>query len=298
MNNGVECYGFRCNLAVKDITIYNVNLPDTQESRNKLFNNFFSYLKDKKMLETSYNKRKYIIIYKEEVKNIFHCQVARKREVSINQFDNGDIIERKEEDYPYVNIFVDLVGQKIIIEVNSAVFDNVDTCKKVLQNVMRNYFKSIDVMVEIHPITEKRDFKNCFSGGKIKKVYFEMNIPNWGNAASAAKELAEDSKNMGAEKIIFSLLNKEGNIIYREEEMESFVQYVADGAGSWKVDGIDDSGDKFSVKSEEQKKKMMINITRDEINEKIDEILLLRLAEIFNMMEKNEGLKIDYDSRK
>lgn len=295
MNSSVECYGFRCNLAVKDISIYNVDLPDSKESRNKMFVDFFSHLQEKRILETTYNKRKYIIIYKEELRDIIHCQIARKREVSINQFDNGVIIEKKEEDFPYVNIFIDLIGQKIIIEVNSSVFDNVDTCKKVLENIMRNYFRNLDVIVEIHPIIEKKQFRTCFEDCKIEKISFEMNVPNWGNASSAAKELAEDSKNMGAEKIQYSLFNKEGNIIYKEDEMDSFVRYISDGAGSWQVNGKDKYGSKFSVKSENQKKKLIMNMSRDRINSELDEIESAIIKDTFNKIETIERLKMKYE---
>lgn len=51
MNNSVECFGFRCNLTIKDITLYNVNLPDTKEGRNKLFIDFFVNLEEKKYLK-------------------------------------------------------------------------------------------------------------------------------------------------------------------------------------------------------------------------------------------------------
>lgn len=294
MNSNIECYGFRCNLSIKDITLYNINLSDTIESRNKMFNDFFKKLETEKILESTYNKRKYILIYKEVLKDIIHCQIARKREISINEFNDGIIIEKKEEDYPYVNIFVDLLGQKIIIEVNSYVFDNVDTCKKVLENIMGNYFKKHDVTIEIHPITEKNEFKNFFEQGKVSYISFELNVPNWGNAASAAKELAEDSKKMGAEKIVYSLTNKDGNIIYNDL-MESFVKYISDGAGIWKIKGKDKEGKSFSVKSEEKKKKLRINSTRDMINKELNETELLILKDAFNKIETIERLKMDYE---
>lgn len=294
MNSSVECYGFRCNLAIKDITLYNIDLPDTIEGRNQMFNEFFVTLKNKRILESSYDKRKYILIYKEKLKDIIHCQIARKREVSINKFNEGIITEQREEDYPYVNIFIDLIGQKIIIEANSYVFENVDTCKKVLENIMGNYFKKHDIIVEIHPITEKKDFKKYFDmGKKVYKISFELNVPNWGNAASAAKELAEDSKNMGAEKIVYSLSNNDGNIIYNVG-MESFVRYISDGAGIWKLKCRDSEGKKYYVKSEEKKKKLAIDATRDRINAELDETELLILKDVFNKIETIESLKMDY----
>ncbi len=295
MNNNVECYGFRCNLAIKDITLYNVNLPDTKESRNQLFKNFFTNLKEKKILETSYQKRKYLLIYKEEADDIIHCQIAREREISINEFNNGDIIEKKKDDYPYVNIFFDLLGQKIIIEINTYVFENVDTCKKVIKNIMGNYFKKNDIIIDIYPITEKNDFNSCFENGKVNHVSFEMSVPNWGNAASAAKELAEDSKKMGAEKIVYTLTNKDGNIIYNED-MKTFVEYISDGAGVWKIKGTDENGNKYSVQSEEKKKKIPMNTSKDRINKKLDEAQILIIKEAFNKIETIEGLKMNYES--
>lgn len=295
MNNySVECFGFRCNLSVKDITLYNADFPDTSESRNKMFNDFFYVLKEKIILETNYLKRKYILIYKEDLNSIVHCQIARKSEVVINKFNNGNITEKKEENFPYVNVFFDLVGQKIIIEVNTNVFDNVDTCRKVIGNIMTNYFKDFDIIVDIHPITEESDFRKCFDEGKISKVTFELNVPNWGNAASAAKELADDSKNMGAEKVVYTISNKSGNIVYNEG-MESFVKYVSDGAGVWKLIGKDKNGNKFNVQSEEKKKKLAIDATRERINEELDEVKVLIIKDAFNKIETIERLKINYE---
>lgn len=294
MNNGVECYGFRCNLAIRDITLYNIDFPDTVESRNKKFIEFFSNLKIKRVLETSYKKRKYLLIFKEELDNIVHCQIARKREISINEFNDGNIVERVEDDYPYVNIFCDLIGQKILIEVNTSVFENVDTSKKVIENVMSNYYKKMDMVLEIHPITEEHDFKKCFDDGKVYKISFELNIPNWGNAASAAKELAEDSKEMGADKLIYSLNNKNGNIVYNEG-MDSFVRYVSEGSGIWKISGRDSSGEKFTVQSEMKKKKLVLESDRDRINGELDEIELTIIKDAFNKIETLERLKMNYE---
>lgn len=159
---------------------------------------------------------------------------------------------------------------------------------------MGNYFKKIDIVVDIHPITETNDFKKCFDIGRIHKISFNLNIPNWGNASSAAKELAEDSKKMGADKIIYTLTNKDGNIIYNDG-MESFVSYISDGAGTWTLKGKDENGNTFSVTSEEKKKKLSIDSTRDRINQKLDEVELLILKDAFNKIETIERLKIDYE---
>lgn len=288
----INFFGFRCNIAVEDITIYNSEFADSAENRNDLFVSFFKELKEKGTMETTYVKRKYIVIFKDESDGVFHCQIARKREVSLNKLNGQEIKETKEEDFPYVNIFVELKSQKILIEVNSSVFDNVDTSKKIIENIMKSYFKYKDVIIEINPITEECEFWNLIEeNSKVYKITFDLNVPNWGNTENVAKEFVEDTKKLGADKTQLVMINNDGNIKPDRKVVGSFIKYISEGAGSWNVKVAGDDNIKYSVKSGERKKKISIEISKENLNNILDKIELELIKDTFNSIEAVESLR-------
>lgn len=292
MKEKVDFIGYRGNITVEDISMYNTEYADSSTMRNKLFRNFFEELENKGSLETTYTKRKYILIFKENVNDIVHCQIARKREVSINKLNGNEINETIEEDYPYVNFFVDLPSQKILIEINSSVFDNNETGKKIIENVMKAYFNKHDVLIDINPITEEYDFWQMIKENeKVYKITFELNAPNWGNSANAAKEFAEDTKRLGADKTLLTISNKDGNLYADEEVIGSFIKYIAEGAGTWQATLKTDAKGKSTIKSGQKTKKLSLEISRDDLNDKIDELELQILKNTFNKIEAVESLR-------
>ena len=84
------------------------------------------------MFESKYQKRIYYLIFKNKYNDILHCQLARKKQINRRELIEKDIIDTEDEDYPYVNIFVELESQKFLIESNTQVFDNYNTCSNVL----------------------------------------------------------------------------------------------------------------------------------------------------------------------
>ena len=122
-------YAYRANIAFEDLTIFNYQTEDNKENRNKIFREFFEQLKNDR-LKSSYATREYVLLYVNSEDDVVFCNLARKRSVSLNRVEDYKIVEKCEEDYPYVNVFIDLNHQKILIESNTSVFNNYLTAKK------------------------------------------------------------------------------------------------------------------------------------------------------------------------
>ena len=88
-----------------------------------------------------------------------HCQLARKRQY--NKFelnDNSRIIDKVDEDYPYINVFVALKSQKFLIQANIEVFVIFNTSGDVIKNIMNSYLEKIGATIEINTILKEEDF--------------------------------------------------------------------------------------------------------------------------------------------
>ena len=144
-----------------------------------------------------------------------HCQLARKRQY--NKFelnDNSRIIDKVDEDYPYINVFVALKSQKFLIQANIEVFENFNTSGDVIKNIMNSYLEKIGATIEINPILKEEDFWNYFDGtNKIYKLSFSMCTPNLFELETAAVDFLNDlRKNTGANHADLTMVNSNGNL--------------------------------------------------------------------------------------
>lgn len=99
-------------------------------------------------LESKYQSRTYYLIFKNKYDDILHCQLARRKQFSKRELKDNNIIELDDNDYPYVNIFIELKSQKFLIESNTQVFENYNTCSKVIENIINNNLKDKDIRIE------------------------------------------------------------------------------------------------------------------------------------------------------
>ena len=208
-------YGFRGLIIFPDQrSIYNLNLKNDSESKNKIFREFFSTLEIDKKLESYYQKRVYYLIFKNKYDNVFHCQLARRKEYNKRELVENIIVEKEDDDYPYVNVFVDLKSQKFLIESNTQVFENYNTCEKVLGNIMNSNLKQKDIEISITPITEMEEFWGYFTGDtKVYSIDLKLIVPNIFDAEDDADKLLNGAKeNIGSDIVNLGFRNSKGEL--------------------------------------------------------------------------------------
>lgn len=288
-------YGFRGSILFPDqSSIYNSGLLNDSKSKNSIFRSFFNIIEDNKKFESQYQSRIYYLIFKNKYDDILHCQLARKKQFSKRELIENDIIEKDDEDYPYVNIFIDLVGQKFLIESNTQVFENYNTCSNVIENIINSKLKEQDIRIELNPIIEEENFWNYFSGNsKIYNIEFNLVAPNIFDAEDDANTfLKEAQKNLGASVVNLNFCNQEGELKPNKVGIDSYIKYISDGGGSWKITALGDDGKKVKISSKHKSTKVNIPLTYDELKkDSLDKEQILKVIASFNSIESVEKLK-------
>lgn len=255
-------YGFRGNIVFPNqATIFNFSLENNSSSKNSIFRDFFSMIEKQKKLESHYKKRTYFLIFKNKYNDILHCQLARKKQFNKRDIVDDNIIELEDKDYPYVNIFVDLIGQKFLIESNTQVFENYNTCSSVMENIINTNLNKKDIGIVLNPIIEEKSFWSHFEeGNKIYKIEFKLTVPNMFDTENDVTTLLKEAeKNTGSDGVDITFKNSKGNLKPNRVGFDSYVRYISDGGGKWNLTKIDDRGKEVIIKSEQ--KSIMVNIS-------------------------------------
>lgn len=281
--NGNLFYGFRGNILFpSQSTIFNIGLQNNSISKNKIFREYFIMIEEKKKLESQYQNRLYYLIFKNKYDDVLHCQLARRKHFNKRELKDNNIIELEDSDYPYVNIFIELNSQKFLIESNTQVFENYNTCSKVIENIINNNLKEKDIRIELNPINEEPNFWNYFDdNSKVYNIEFKLASPNMFDAEDDATNfLKEAERNVGASKVILNFCNEEGNLKPNKNGIDSFIKYISAGGGTWKIRTENSNGERENVSSEQKSKKVNIPITYEELK---NAMLTLEQQKIINL---------------
>lgn len=294
MNTNVF-YGFRGSIIFpQQPSLFNVNLENNSSTKNQLFRDSFNALEEQINLKSKYDNRIYYLILKNKYDNILHCKLARRKTLQKRELTKNDIIETEIEDYPYVNIFIDLKGQKILVESNTQVFENYDTCSKVIQNIINYNLKEKGVSIKLNYITEEQEFWNYFKdNSKVYRIEFDLVAPNMFNSEDDATNIIKEAeKNVGANKLNITFKNEEGYLNPNKEGIESFIKYIANGGGNWSITTLNNIGKKEIIKSTQKSTKVNVPISNEELKKEIlteEEIRILK--DCLNKIEIIEELK-------
>lgn len=294
MNKKIGFYGFRGNIEFAEMDLFNYDLLDNSNEKNKIFANFFEQLKNKK-LESSYDVREYMLIYIQNISDsIIHCQLARKRNFNTYELDTYKIEERKTEDYPYINVFVDTISQKFLIESKTRVFENPETCKKIIENIMSKTLMLKNAYISLNPITSEEKFwEKVEESKKVISVEFNLNTPNWLTTANAATDLMKEiRKASGADKAKLEFSNSQVGLELDKIGINSFVEYSSEGAGNWKIKYEDKvTGEKMIAKSKSKSKIIYVDLDSFDDDVICSEISVMNIKKALDKIEKFERFK-------
>lgn len=296
MGEVIEFYGFRGNIIFSNqVTVFSLGIENNSKSKNQIFNNFFERLKKENRVDSEYQKRKYYLIFINQYDTVMHCQLARERIFDKYEMTSKKIVGTKDQDYPFVNIFIELTSQKFLIESKTAIFDNYNTCSDVIQNIMNKYLKSIDAIIHINPILEEQEFWSFFDDeNEVKTFGFKLSVPNLFDASDDATNFLNDARdNIGASDVSLSFSNKEGKLKPKRKGIQSFVKYTSAGGGSWNLSYINKEGETKNICSKQKSKKININISKREINTLLDDGTVKIIKHEMNKIETIEKFMED-----
>lgn len=237
MKEAITFYGFRgCIIFPKQVTLYNLGLENNPTDKNKVFVNFFEELEKVGKVDSKYQKRKYYLFFRKKYNSIIQCQLARERISNKYKMTERKIIGTKDQDFPYVNIFVELKSQKFLIESKTTVFDDYNTCSNVIKNIMNKYLRKMDSEIDINPIIEEQEFWKIFDENEVKKLSFNLSVPNLFDASDDATNFLKDARdNIGARNVSLTFSNSDENLNPNKNGIESFVKYANGGGGTWNI---------------------------------------------------------------
>ena len=279
MEETIEFYGFRGNIIFPDqVTLFSMGFENKSKDKNQVFKNFFEDLKENGRVDSEYQKRRYYLIFINQYDSIIQCQLARERIFDKYEMTKEKVIGTKDQDFPFINVFVELKTQKFLIESKTTVFDNYNTCSNVIQNIMNKYLKKVDATINVNQIVEEQKFWKFFEGdNEVKNLTFNLAVPNLFDASDDATRFLNDARdNVGASNVSLNFTNTEGKLQPNKEGIESFVKYTSAGGGTWNLKYKNKNGDTKNVSSEQKSKKISIKFLKNELNslnkEKIERI--------------------------
>lgn len=290
MSDSIDFYSYRGNIVFSDqVTIFNLGLENNSETKNKIFNKFFEELKNRTKLDSKFNKRVYYLIFINQYDSIVHCQLARQREYNKYEMTEEKVIGKKEKDYPYVNIFIELYSQKNLIESNETIFENYNTCSDVIQNIMNKHINVKDTNIRINPILKEDEFWDFFKGNnKVSMIDFSLCVPNLFDADNDAVEfLKESNKNVGASNVSLKFSNSKGELKPNKKGIDSFIKYISAGGGKWKLIYKNKEGKSKRVNSKSKSIKISIPISKDLLS---NTLTIKEINIIKNEMKKIETM--------
>lgn len=297
MDNNIF-YGFRGNISFPDqSSIFNYNLTNDSNSKNKIFRDFFHLVENAKKFESQYQKRIYYLIFKNRYNDILHCQLARKKQFNKRDLVDNNIIDVEEDDYPYVNVFIELKSQKFLVESNTQVFDNYNTCSNVIENIMNSNLKEKEIRIDLNPIIEEENFWHYFDNDfKVYNIHFKLIAPNSFDAEDSASKLVKAAQNdIGANIVNIDFCNSEGNLKPNRVGVNSYIKYISDGAGEWKITVLNEKGKKEKISSKQKSTKVSVPISNDELkNKRLDYEQICTIVNCFNEIERVIKFKEGY----
>lgn len=292
MEKEKKYYAYRANIAFEDITLFNYQEEDNKENRNKIFRVFFEQLKQDK-LKSDYAQREYSLLYVDDKEDIFVCHLARKRNVNLNKIEEYKIIEKTEDDYPYVKVFVDLKHQKILIECNTTIFSNYETCKKIIEHIIKHNIKDKNATITLNPICKQNEFKEHINAAEyIYSIKFKLEAPNFLDSTTAAKEfVGRIHEDTSGDSVELTIKNKSGKLNLDTIGIESFVKYAECGAGSWELKCKNNGARQEIIKSGELGEYICISDNDTTIDDALTLKQLTILKKAFDQVEVIESFK-------
>lgn len=159
-----------------------------------------------------------------------------------------------EDNYPPVIWFWDREEQAILVENRTSVFSSASVSVKTFSNISNNLvLAEVGLRAHIYPKLVESAFSDTFSSFKyVNEVRFNLTAPNM--FGDTKKEIGDflhevvDETNASEFSPIFK--NQDGNLNLKPSGwLNSMVDWVKDGAGTWNIKGKNSHKDRYKTVS-------------------------------------------------
>lgn len=274
MSNTIEFHAFRGNIIFSNQTsLFNLNMENNSQTKNKIFNNFLLKLEENGKFDSKFQKRVYYLIFIKKFNSIIHCQLARERIYDKYEMTKNEFVEpTKDKDYPFVNVFIESKSQKFLIESNTTIFENYNTCSDIIKNIINKHINYSNAFIEINPILNEQKFWNYFNeDNQVKSISFSLCAPNLFDASDDATNFLKSAESqVGANKVNIEFLNNEEKLVPNKLGIDSYVKYASAGGGKWKLKFKNKQKKIINVSSNQNSLKVNIGLSKIELNNMSD----------------------------
>ncbi len=220
----------------QQMSLFDNSIEDTKEGRNKAFRQLFDTIIERKTIKAVSNGTENLIFYRIKLnKDILYLQLARRKKIDTYQLDSieKDLINIPVDNYPPLNVFVNLSKQQFAIEHKANIL-SIDATISALNSVFKKVAKQCSVF--FNTVDSVSDFWSVVNEQEgVKEISFDLTVPNLFGASDAAKKLVDGAKdNLNADSVSIGFKNEKGRLSASFQTIESFVKY-ASHAGSWKL---------------------------------------------------------------
>lgn len=208
---------------------------------------------------------------------IYIGKTAKLRKTHVGEKIPGDIVEHNADDWiPVITIF-DVIDQYIFVQKDWRFGDENQTCRAIESGLRYFILAQYNHLVFVEPKTKKEYFWRIIRDSKrVYKIQLDLISPNileTNRRARDALAALEDIFNQKEVKII--LENESGDLSVPQEPLSDYVDYIAEGEGSWKITTEGTHGGKKTHRSSEQTETIELPVPNNDID--------------------NNGLQVDMD---
>lgn len=283
-------YGFRGNIVFSEqLSIFNCGIDSSkQEIKNGLFNKTFDILEKEKSVQIKRYNVEHYLIFRKKYDNIVHCILAKKTFINKHDYKNQNVIDLTLEDYPYINVFVELKSQKFLIESNTQVFGSYTISMGVVKDIINKilFDDNDDCVLVTNPIAKESDFWGYIEdNSSIYELEFNLTTPNVLGGEDAAHDFLKEVEDATeATNVDLKFSNRDGNLKVKKKDIDSYVKYSSNGGGEWKLRRKSKGGKKKeTIRSSD--KCVKVNISVPKKSKVLDNTIIDSIIDKFNFIE-------------
>ena len=195
-----------------------------------------------KYLNVIYNVLKFKILepscgYDFPENRFYIGKIAKCKRQQTGEKIPGDIIEYRHDHWVPINIIIDIETQHIFVR-KSSVYGTPEHIVRTLQIAFTQpILSTYNHRIFIEGKSETSAFwKIVNSKDKIYKMEFKLISPNILDTNKKARDALEQLKNVfGQDEIDITLKNESGDLKVPKPLVENYLDYIAEGEGSWNM---------------------------------------------------------------
>ncbi|WP_252229612.1 MULTISPECIES: hypothetical protein [unclassified Clostridium] len=141
------------------------------------------------------------------------------------------------DDYPHIHIFINTREQILLFEKKTKAFKNFSTASKNFSNYISERIDDVGYEFKCEEIHSPVNFWNLVDiSESLDTITLTLYSPNLFDGTTPAEEATRDLENAtNSTENILTFKNKHGKLKLLKSKLQTFIEYIAAGGGSWSM---------------------------------------------------------------